>query len=232
MTFDTAYALAQDAAFHRRLQIALVKAAAAVFNESQGTANHNDRARFATAVMTNPTGYAERHAAAIVADETITGASSDSAIENQVSALWNAFSGAGLSTGAGPPSVFLVDMVPNALTFTDAPSGGLEILTTGGSRIRADLRNASRVVGQVVFSVAPAAAGVARFEYSINDGGAWSTLLDMLTGSYTANTLKASSPGVVADAAKVSTCLLRVVVTGDGVVDAVLQKAVLSFQAP
>lgn len=119
---------------------------------------------------------------------------------------------------------------PNALTYTNAPAGGLEVTTTGGTRVQLDLRNAVNVVGQVAFSVVPHATGVARFEYSINGGGAWATLLDMGTGSYVANTLKISAATAVPAPAKIVTCQVRLVVTGDGVVDPVLQRADLVFQ--
>ncbi|HKB16259.1 MAG TPA: hypothetical protein VKF62_09335, partial [Planctomycetota bacterium] len=85
------------------------------------------------------------------------------------------------------------------------------------------------VVGQVNFSVVPAATGVARFEYSTNAGASWSTLLDMGTG-YTADTLKVSPVTAIPAGALVSSCLLRLVVTGDGQADPRVQKAGLMFQ--
>ena len=120
-------------------------------------------------------------------------------------------------------------LTPNALTHTNAPSGGLEVTTTGGTRAQVDLRTAVNVVGQAIFSVIPHASGLARFEYSVNGGGAWATLVDLGTG-YVVNTLKISAPVAVPDPAKIATCLLRLVVTGDGVVDPVVQKAALQFQ--
>ena len=111
---------------------------------------------------------------------------------------------------------------------TNAPAGGLE--PPGQvSRAQLDLRNVTHVVGQSLLSVAPHTSGAVRFEYSVNGGGAWSTLVDMGTG-YTTNTLKISALTTVPAAAKIATCLVRVVVTGDGVVDPVLVRAALHFR--
>lgn len=229
MAFIDSFNDSQDPTFQKRVAVALQKTAIAVFNEAPSVQNHADRARFANAVLTNPTGYAERHAIAIVADGTVTQGSTDIAIENRCSALWDAWAGAGLASGAGPPT-FQLSLVTNALTHTNAPSGGLEVTTGGGSRVQADLRGVSHVRGEVVCSVIPATAGVVRFEYSVNGGSTWDTIVDMLT-SYTADQLKVSAAGAVPTAAKVETCLMRLVVTGDGVADPVVQKACLVFQA-
>lgn len=225
------YAETQNPDFIKKVQIAMVKTASNVYSESAAVANHVDRARFATKVIANPVGYAERCAPTIVADGATTNASTDTAIETRISALWDAFSEAGLVSGSGPPSVFMVPLIANALTYTNAPAGGLEVLTGGGSRVKVDLRNVERVVGEVVTSVIPHATGTVRFEYSLNDGGSWDPLLDMLTGGYSVDGLKVSAPGTIPAAAKTSSTLLRVVVTGDGVVDPVVQRACLSFQA-
>jgi hypothetical protein len=122
-------------------------------------------------------------------------------------------------------------LTPNALTYTNAPAGGLEVTTTGGTRAQLDLRAAVNVVGQVIFSVLPHATGVARFEYSINGGTNWLALLDMGTGGYTLNVPKISASTAVPAGAKIATCLVRLVITGDGAVDPVVQKAVLNFQS-
>lgn len=85
------------------------------------------------------------------------------------------------------------------------------------------------MVGQCVFSTIPSAGGELQFEYSTDGGSNWSTLLAMGTG-YTANTIKISAATTVPAAAKVKDCLLRIVVTGDGIADPRLQKAGLMFQ--
>jgi hypothetical protein len=121
-----------------------------------------------------------------------------------------------------------VDLLRSNVTLTNAPSGGLE--PTGQvSRLQLDLRNAANVVGQVLFSTVPHTTGAARFEYSVNGGANWATLVNMGTG-HTANTLKISSPTAVPEAAKIATCLVRVVVTGDGVVDPIMVRAALLFR--
>ena len=133
--------------------------------------------------------------------------------------------------GLGATPQFYLPLNANALTFTNAAAGGTEATTLGGSRVQADLRNTVNMVGQVIYSVIPhAASGQARFEYSINGGGAWATLLAMGTGGYSTNVLKISAATAVPVEAKIVNCLLRVVTTGDGIVDPVLQKAGLMLQ--
>lgn len=139
---------------------------------------------------------------------------------------WEQTGGSG-GQGAATPQ-FMVPVIVNAITYTNAPVGGLEPAGQQ-SRVQLDLRSTVNVVGQALFSVVPSAAGVLRFEYSTNGGGAWSTLLDM-GASYTLNVLKISAATAVPAGAKIVNALIRVVVTGDGVVDPVVQKAQLMFQ--
>ncbi|MGH7151090.1 MAG: hypothetical protein ACREIU_10345, partial [Planctomycetota bacterium] len=132
----------------------------------------------------------------------------------------------------GPPGPLqtFVPLVVGLNTFTNAPSGGIEDVENGGSRFELDLTQAVNVVGQVVFSTVPSGSGVARFEYSTNGGASWNTLLSMGTG-YTADTLKISAVTAVPNGAKVSNCLLRLVVTGNGQIDPKCQKAGLVFRS-
>lgn len=132
---------------------------------------------------------------------------------------------------AAAPLQAYVLLTPNALTYTNAPAGGSEVTTTGGTRAQLDLRTAVNVVGQAIFSVIPHATGLARFEYSLDSGGAWATLVDLGTGVYGVNALTISAPVAVPASAKIATCLVRLVVTGNGVVDPVLQKAALQFHS-
>jgi collagen triple helix repeat protein len=137
----------------------------------------------------------------------------------------------GPSGPQGPVGTFrtFVPLVVSQLQYANAGPGGAEETTNGGSRFQIDLTNAVNVVGQVVFSTSPSVAGVARFEYSTNGGANWATLLDMGTG-YTVNVLKVSPPTPVPAGAMVADCLLRLVVTGDGLVDPRVQKAGLMFR--
>jgi hypothetical protein len=112
------------------------------------------------------------------------------------------------------------------VTLTNAPAGGVEPANQV-TRMQVDLRGSDQVVGEALFSVVP--AGLLRFEYSTNGGGAWSTLLDLGTG-YTANVLKISAAAAVPAGAKVATCLLRAFVTGNGTADPVLVRAGLMFR--
>jgi hypothetical protein len=131
--------------------------------------------------------------------------------------------------GSATPQFQLI-VIANPITYTNAAAGGTEPAGQQ-SRVQADLRGAVNVVGQCLFSVIPhAASGKLHFQYSTNGGGAWSTLLDMGTGGYSANTLKVSAATAVPEGAKVVNALIRVIVHGDGVVDPVAQKACLMFQ--
>jgi Collagen triple helix repeat (20 copies) len=130
-------------------------------------------------------------------------------------------------TGPAGPMITLVDLLRANATITNAVSGGTEPAGQV-SRLQLDLRQATQVVGQVLLSVIPHSTGMVRFEYSTN-GTTWATLVDMGTG-YVVNTLKISVLTAVPVAAKIAGCLLRVVVTGDGVVDPVLVRAALLFR--
>jgi hypothetical protein len=131
--------------------------------------------------------------------------------------------------GASTPT-FQVLVIANAITYTNAPAGGLEPAGQQ-SRVQADLRNTVNVVGQCLFSVIPhAASGKLHFQYSTDGGSNWNTLLDMGTGGYSANVLKISPATAVPVGAKVVNCLIRAICHGDGVVDPVGQKAQLMFQ--
>ena len=125
---------------------------------------------------------------------------------------------------------FQVLVIANPITYTNAAAGGTEPAGQQ-SRVQADLRGAVNVVGQCLFSVIPhAASGKLHFQYSTDGGSNWNTLLDMGTGGYSANTLKITAATAVPTNAKVISCLIRVIVHGDGVVDPVCQKAMLMFQ--
>ncbi|HKB14435.1 MAG TPA: hypothetical protein VKF62_00135, partial [Planctomycetota bacterium] len=66
-------------------------------------------------------------------------------------------------TGAqGPagPLRFFVPLVVSTSVLNNAPAGGVEDLANGGSRFQIDLTTGVNVVGQVNFSVVPAASGV------------------------------------------------------------------------
>jgi hypothetical protein len=130
-------------------------------------------------------------------------------------------------TGPAGPMITLVDLLRTNATITNAVSGGTEPAGQV-SRLQLDLRQATQVVGQVLLSVIPHSTGMVRFEYSTN-GTTWATLVEMGTG-YVVNTLKISALTAVPVAAKIAGCLLRVVVTGDGVVDPVLVRAALLFR--
>lgn len=130
---------------------------------------------------------------------------------------------------AGPqgyegPARFFVPLIVGQAILTDAPPTGAEDFSNGGSRFVVDLSTASNAIGQVVLSDIPAPGGVVRFEYSTDGGATWETLVDMGPG-YTAGQLKASAPTPIPAGAKVVTCLLRTIVTGDGLADPRVRKS-------
>ncbi len=131
--------------------------------------------------------------------------------------------------GSATPQFQLI-VIANPITYTNAAAGGTEPAGQQ-SRVQADLRGAVNVVGQCLFSVIPhAASGKLHFQYSTDGGSNWNTLLDMGTGGYSANVLKVSAATAVPAGAKIVNALIRVIVHGDGVVDAICQKACLMFQ--
>ncbi len=128
------------------------------------------------------------------------------------------------SQGSEGPARFFVPLVVGQAILTDAPPTGAEDFSNGGSRFVVDLSTASNAIGQVVMSDIPAPGGVVRFEYSADGGATWGTLVDMGPG-YTAGQLKASAPTPIPAGAKVLTCLLRTIVTGDGLADPRIRKS-------
>ncbi len=128
------------------------------------------------------------------------------------------------SQGSEGPARFFVPLVVGQAILTDAPPEGAEDFSNGGSRFVVDLSTAENAIGQVVLSDIPAPTGVVRFEYSTDGGTTWGTLLDMGRG-YTAGQLKASPPTPIPAGAKVIACLLRTIVTGDGLADPRIRKS-------
>jgi hypothetical protein len=95
--------IAQSAEFQQRVNAAMNAAAANIYNEGSGVANHSARAAFAIKVVTGnynlpAAAQAIIMASAIVAEATIptpfnTTAILDTDIFNSVASLWNMFAG-------------------------------------------------------------------------------------------------------------------------------------------
>lgn len=100
-----------------------------------------------------------------------------------------------------------------AVTMTNAAVIGTEVPT----RMYIDFSSYSTIRAQFVASTASALVQM-RFEYSTNDGGAWSTLIPTLTASAVANTAVKSSYIDIPDDAK-REVLVRALVIGNGVLD-------------
>jgi len=92
-TYLTQHAVAQDADFRNRVKTAIVEAAIAIANEHPNTVNHAKRLTYSIQVVANPDGYATLLVYGVVADSTITLASTDLVIKNRVAAIWNAYAG-------------------------------------------------------------------------------------------------------------------------------------------
>ena len=132
----------------------------------------------------------------------------------------------------GPPgtpalTAFMIPLLLNpTVALTNAPSGGVEPANQQGRAI-ADLRATVNCQVQALFSVMPSSGGTCRVEYS-TDGVVWATLAT--SGSpHVANVLKAGAVNPVPAGAKTAATILRPMVTGDGVADPVLQKAIVAF---
>lgn len=103
------YNLAQNVLFQNRVRQSLATTSAAVYNETQTTAGHGKRAALAQTILNNPTAYVVPFAVYVAGDTTVatqagtvTSANADTqqalvtdaAINNAVSAIWNAVAGA------------------------------------------------------------------------------------------------------------------------------------------
>jgi hypothetical protein len=88
------YGVSTDPTFQHRIQVLMLKAAAAVQAEASNAASHAQRAALARAVLMDPVGWATRFAMAVAADPNNAGiglASTDNDLLFTVDALWNAF---------------------------------------------------------------------------------------------------------------------------------------------
>ena len=94
MTLAEQYAAANDPTFASRVGQAMCKAAVAVQAEATNTANHTNRANFATLALRDPERYQAAVARAVVTNAGITStAASDNDVEFTVNSMWNAFAG-------------------------------------------------------------------------------------------------------------------------------------------
>ena len=94
MVFRDQWNIATDDSFMRRVQIAMLSAAIAIQGESTGTPNHTNRANYAKLVLNAPEQYMPLFSMAVSAyDNALTSSSTDTAIQNDVSAVWNALAG-------------------------------------------------------------------------------------------------------------------------------------------
>ena len=72
----------------------MCSAAIAIQAEATGTPNHANRANYAKLVLNAPEQYMPLFSMAVSAyDNTLTSASADTAIQNNISAIWNALAG-------------------------------------------------------------------------------------------------------------------------------------------
>jgi hypothetical protein len=83
---------AQVYSFIAKVTQAAILAAVAITSEATGTANHTNRVALAKLVLNSPEPYG-RVMAEGLASQALNDASTDTAINNSVSALWNGYAG-------------------------------------------------------------------------------------------------------------------------------------------
>lgn len=97
MAFTDRAALARDATFQDRVQVAYVKAAVNVGAEAASSQPSYDayyrRAALSVQVLNNPSQFREPYTWAVIHNDAISDASSDSDIEWTVNSLWDAMAG-------------------------------------------------------------------------------------------------------------------------------------------
>jgi hypothetical protein len=93
MAYTTQYALGTDGVMQQRVIIAMLNTAVNVQAEVNTTPNHTNRANFAKLVINNPYGYVPAFQMTVMADGTITAASTDAQIQSRSDAIWNAAAG-------------------------------------------------------------------------------------------------------------------------------------------
>jgi hypothetical protein len=94
MALRNQWDLATDDNFMRRVELAMCSAAIAIQAEATGTPNHTNRANYAKQVLNAPEQYMPLFSMAVSAvDNTLSSDSTDTAIQNNVSAVWNALAG-------------------------------------------------------------------------------------------------------------------------------------------
>ena len=72
----------------------MCSAAIAIQGESTGTANHTNRGNYAKLVLNSPESYMPIFSMAVCAyDSALTASSTDSAVQSDVNAIWNALAG-------------------------------------------------------------------------------------------------------------------------------------------
>jgi len=86
-------ALAETPSFQSRVRIAAFAAAIAIANEPPATVNYTRRVAFAQTFVQKADVFVLKIAYGVVADETITDASTDVQLLTRVSAIWNTFAG-------------------------------------------------------------------------------------------------------------------------------------------
>lgn len=94
MLFIDQFALAQDATFVMRVQMALVKSAIAVSAEDTTTPYHTERATWSAQVLRDSAHYAKFVAYGVASSVAITADSTDNDIEFTINSQWNAYAGA------------------------------------------------------------------------------------------------------------------------------------------
>jgi hypothetical protein len=131
------------------------------------------------------------------------------------------------SESSGIPETVLTLFSDSAgVTMTNAAAAGTE-LTGNISRAYIDLSTYTMIRGQFSSSLASAVINC-RIEYSLNNGGSWSTLVPNFTAAAVANAHNNSAWIAIPEAAKTGV-LLRALTVGDGVLDPIIKYVRIGF---
>jgi hypothetical protein len=89
MAYLDQYRLATDSDFRQRVVVAYVTAAKQIMAEAATVTGHAKRVDFANRVLVNPLVWDLHFSLAVVADTSISGASTDAQLKSVVDASWN-----------------------------------------------------------------------------------------------------------------------------------------------
>jgi hypothetical protein len=94
--------LSRDTVFIGRVKISMVRAAISISNELASAPNHNNRLPLAKKVIQDPDTWSKTFTTAVVADTTITSASTDAVINTRVDVVWDSLASVQINCVTSP----------------------------------------------------------------------------------------------------------------------------------